>query len=136
MRPVIIVLAIAALACWGCASAQHRPAESQGQTDLGHVVKAGVKKVGTFLAGGGTNAVSVSEQPADQVPLAEDSTVWKLIRQGKTAPGMTKEQVLLAKGDPEAVSVIQGGWGTIEQWVYGGYHPEFIYITNGRVTAR
>ncbi len=58
-----------------------------------------------------------------------------LIEQGRVLPGMTKEQVLLAKGKPEAVNVIEGGWGTIEQWVYGGYNPEFIYITNGRVTA-
>jgi len=100
--------------------------------DLAVVVQTGAKKVWKLLAKGGTEAVSVPEQ----IFPAEGSTVGELLEQGKVVPGMTKQQVLLAKGKPEAVNVIEGGWGTVEQWVYGGYHAEFVYITNGRVTAR
>lgn len=107
MKRVILIFALAALAGWGCASTKH-----------------------------GAPPAAVPEQPAEQLAAAEGSSVAKLIDQGRVLPGMTKEQVLLARGKPEAVNVIEGGWGTIEQWVYGGYHPEFIYITNGRVSPR
>jgi len=107
LKRMILILVLASLAGCGCASTKH-----------------------------GAPPTAVAQQPAGQILVAEDSLVAKLIAERRVLPGMTKEQVFLAKGKPEAVNVIEGGWGTIEQWVYGGYHPQFIYITNGRVSAR
>lgn len=132
MRAAIFSLIIVVSACWGCAPAEYRSAKRQELVDLGAVVQAGAKKVRKLLGEGGTEAVPVPEQ----MPSVEGSTAWELAKRGKVVPGMTKQHVLLAKGKPEAVNVIEGGWGTTEQWVYGGYRPEFVYITNGRVTSR
>lgn len=60
----------------------------------------------------------------------------ELIKKGLLQPGMTADQARKAKGKPDHVYVMEGGWGSFEQWVYGGYDPEFVYLLNGRVTER
>lgn len=41
-----------------------------------------------------------------------------LTAQGKVSVGMSREQVLRAKGAPEIVSFSGGGWGVTSQWIY------------------
>jgi hypothetical protein len=37
---------------------------------------------------------------------------------GKVSIGMSREQLLRAKGNPESISVAGGGWGVTSQWIY------------------
>lgn len=62
---------------------------------------------------------------------------------GVAVLGMTKEQVIAAKGEPNDKNYTVGSWGTHEQWMYGGYcrvtktyvSASYLYFENGILTA-
>ena len=52
--------------------------------------------------------------------------------------GMTKEQFLLCRSEPDSINHTVGSWGVHEQWVYGGMGGIPIrcyYFENGILTA-
>lgn len=57
--------------------------------------------------------------------------------------GMTREQVIATKGEPNDKNYSVGSWGTHEQWVYGGYcsvtktyaPTSYLYFENGILTS-
>lgn len=62
---------------------------------------------------------------------------------GVAVIGMTREQVIAAKGEPNDKNYTVGSWGTHEQWVYGGYcrvtktytSASYLYFENGILTS-
>ena len=64
-------------------------------------------------------------------------SIWNSIKEQKVSVGMTKEQVLLAWGEPDDVNTTILSNLRSEQWVYGDplYGAQYVYFDNDVVTA-
>lgn len=56
---------------------------------------------------------------------------------GTVHRGMTKEQILAGKGNPTRINRSVGSWGIHEQWIYGRYinNRIYLYFENGILTS-
>ena len=73
------------------------------------------------------NAIHIQGDPnVDQ--RTKDAIANKQIR-----IGMSREHLLLSRGQPERINKSVYSWGVLEQFVYGG--GRYVYLKNGRVTS-
>lgn len=82
------------------------------------------------------------EEYVEDHPRISD-VIKRCILDGFAISGMTREQVIAAKGEPNDKNYTVGSWGTHEQWVYGGYdrvigvylRASYFYFENGILTS-
>ncbi len=64
--------------------------------------------------------------------------IKEYIKAGVVLIGMTEEQLLAIRGNPNDINRIVGSWGVNEQWVYGppeNYSTTYFYLKNDKVTS-
>lgn len=81
-----------------------------------------------------TSASIKQKYIADNPDTPKD--IQEFILEGYVKPGMTAEQVIVAKGRPEAVHTSMYGESRHEQWVYSyGDRDTFLYFEDDILTS-
>jgi len=58
--------------------------------------------------------------------------IERLIRNGRIRVGMTEHEARASWGNPEKTNKYNAG--KTEQWIYGKYKSQYLYVKNGKIT--